>query len=252
MNRCTGESIYCCLTHTYKWSELCFHNYLSCRLSIRTFGWVVQCESAVEEVLFSCFSGITTLISEVLTCINACRWRLGVLMQWLVGLGGLTGFWWATSCGVCLTTPRTLQEKGKSVVPFRCMLCSDKFWSVHIWPLATATPSPYHLHPVLWRIFSILLGSMVVLHSVHVGINCPLYFCSCVYKCVCKQFSERLYGDLLNEITCHLQRLSQQLQVRCPCLLHFMTLNRLHNVTSVIYSFNEQNIHNSCIKLFWP
>ena len=37
-------------------------------------------------------------------------------------------------------------------------------------------------------------------------------YSSCVYKCVCKQFSERLYSDLLNEITGHLQRLSRELQ----------------------------------------
>jgi len=35
---------------------------------------------------------------------------------------------------------------------------------------------------------------------------------SCVYKCVSKQFSERLYGDLRALITNHLQQLSRQLQ----------------------------------------
>ncbi|KAK7109087.1 CDK2-associated and cullin domain-containing protein 1-like [Littorina saxatilis] len=35
---------------------------------------------------------------------------------------------------------------------------------------------------------------------------------SCVYKCVCKQFSERLYGDLIDHITRHVQTLSEQLQ----------------------------------------
>ncbi|KAK7482053.1 hypothetical protein BaRGS_00026745 [Batillaria attramentaria] len=35
---------------------------------------------------------------------------------------------------------------------------------------------------------------------------------SCVYKCVCKQFSERLYADLINHIRQHVQTLSAQLQ----------------------------------------
>ncbi|XP_074642617.1 CDK2-associated and cullin domain-containing protein 1-like [Tubulanus polymorphus] len=35
---------------------------------------------------------------------------------------------------------------------------------------------------------------------------------SCVYKCVCKQFSERLYNDLCQKITTHLQQISIQLQ----------------------------------------
>ncbi|XP_064603535.1 CDK2-associated and cullin domain-containing protein 1-like [Liolophura sinensis] len=35
---------------------------------------------------------------------------------------------------------------------------------------------------------------------------------SCVYKCVCKQFSERLYADLLRHITSHLDRLNVDLE----------------------------------------
>lgn len=35
---------------------------------------------------------------------------------------------------------------------------------------------------------------------------------SCVYKCVCKQFSERLYRDLLNFISTHLTGVNQELQ----------------------------------------
>jgi len=34
---------------------------------------------------------------------------------------------------------------------------------------------------------------------------------SCVYKCVCKQFSERLYNDLKTLITRHLEQLAQQI-----------------------------------------
>ncbi|XP_033757779.1 CDK2-associated and cullin domain-containing protein 1-like [Pecten maximus] len=35
---------------------------------------------------------------------------------------------------------------------------------------------------------------------------------SCVYKCVCKQFSDRLYTDLMNHMIQHLKNLNQQLQ----------------------------------------
>lgn len=35
---------------------------------------------------------------------------------------------------------------------------------------------------------------------------------SCVYKCVCKQFSERLYTDLLNFMSSHLATINQELQ----------------------------------------
>ncbi|ELU05474.1 hypothetical protein CAPTEDRAFT_119976 [Capitella teleta] len=41
---------------------------------------------------------------------------------------------------------------------------------------------------------------------------------SCVYKCVCKQFSQRLYSDLLRQITAHLERLSLELQSQDSCL----------------------------------
>lgn len=43
---------------------------------------------------------------------------------------------------------------------------------------------------------------------------------SCVYKCVCKQFSERLYQDLLNYMSSHLSSISQELHslVRSPNL----------------------------------
>lgn len=36
---------------------------------------------------------------------------------------------------------------------------------------------------------------------------------SCVYKCVCKHFSERLYEDLIKLITSHLNKLSSDLQL---------------------------------------
>jgi predicted glycosyltransferase len=39
---------------------------------------------------------------------------------------------------------------------------------------------------------------------------------SCVYKCVCKQFSERLYNDLLAKVAQHLQQLNTQIAADDP------------------------------------
>nr|XP_015201995.1 PREDICTED: CDK2-associated and cullin domain-containing protein 1 isoform X1 [Lepisosteus oculatus] len=39
---------------------------------------------------------------------------------------------------------------------------------------------------------------------------------SCVYKCVCQQHSEQMYNDLIQKITGHLQRVSDELQVSPP------------------------------------
>uniref|UniRef100_A0A8C5Q9F9 CDK2 associated cullin domain 1 n=1 Tax=Leptobrachium leishanense TaxID=445787 RepID=A0A8C5Q9F9_9ANUR len=39
---------------------------------------------------------------------------------------------------------------------------------------------------------------------------------SCVYKCVCQQHSEQMYSDLMRKIACHLERVSQDLQVSSP------------------------------------
>lgn len=41
---------------------------------------------------------------------------------------------------------------------------------------------------------------------------CRCFF-SHVYKCVCQQHSELLYNDLMWKITCHLERVSSELQV---------------------------------------
>ncbi|XP_059152001.1 CDK2-associated and cullin domain-containing protein 1-like isoform X2 [Physella acuta] len=35
---------------------------------------------------------------------------------------------------------------------------------------------------------------------------------SCVYKCVCKQFSERLYNDLLTHLSLHMEKLNKELK----------------------------------------
>ncbi|KAM3913505.1 CDK2-associated and cullin domain-containing protein 1 [Leptodactylus fuscus] len=39
---------------------------------------------------------------------------------------------------------------------------------------------------------------------------------SCVYKCVCQQHSEQMYSDLMCKITCHLEKVSQELQATSP------------------------------------
>ncbi|KAM9326876.1 CDK2-associated and cullin domain-containing protein 1 [Gastrophryne carolinensis] len=39
---------------------------------------------------------------------------------------------------------------------------------------------------------------------------------SCVYKCVCQQHSEQMYGDLMAKITRHLHAVSQELQASSP------------------------------------
>ena len=49
---------------------------------------------------------------------------------------------------------------------------------------------------------------------------------SCVYKCVCKQFSERLYADLIDHITRHVQSLSEQLQNHVRTIIFIVLLVR--------------------------
>ncbi|XP_066457469.1 CDK2-associated and cullin domain-containing protein 1 [Eleutherodactylus coqui] len=39
---------------------------------------------------------------------------------------------------------------------------------------------------------------------------------SCVYKCVCQQHSEQMYSDLMCKITCHLEKVSLELQATSP------------------------------------
>ena len=49
-------------------------------------------------------------------------------------------------------------------------------------------------------------------------------FCfSCVYKCVCKQFSERLYADLLSYMSSHLTSVNQELK-SCVCIVLLILL----------------------------
>ena len=46
----------------------------------------------------------------------------------------------------------------------------------------------------------------------YICVRCVFFCYSCVYKCVCKQFSERLYSDLVKLITDHLAKVAQDLQ----------------------------------------
>jgi len=68
---------------------------------------------------------------------------------------------------------------------------------------------------------------------------------SCVYKCVCKQFSERLYSDLLNQITTHLQQLSLELQVQEPFAyvekFNFAMNQYLQALGGIVPIFNYMN-----------
>ncbi|XP_052228892.1 CDK2-associated and cullin domain-containing protein 1-like isoform X2 [Dreissena polymorpha] len=45
---------------------------------------------------------------------------------------------------------------------------------------------------------------------------------SCVYKCVCKQFSERLYQDVIEHMSRHLATLSQELQALTDTPFRFL------------------------------
>ncbi|XP_780853.3 CDK2-associated and cullin domain-containing protein 1 [Strongylocentrotus purpuratus] len=49
---------------------------------------------------------------------------------------------------------------------------------------------------------------------------------SCVYKCVCQQFAERMYSDLCNTITLHLQHRAVQLQNSSEC----QVLEQFHHI----------------------
>ena len=71
---------------------------------------------------------------------------------------------------------------------------------------------------------------------------------SCVYKCVCKQFSERLYHDLIRRITSHLERLCFELQVCCFldwCLASKMLILYILVHKTRFYSFKILHFPNS-------
>ncbi|KAK2143768.1 hypothetical protein LSH36_814g01054 [Paralvinella palmiformis] len=68
---------------------------------------------------------------------------------------------------------------------------------------------------------------------------------SCVYKCVCKQFSERLYHDLIRRITSHLERLCFELQIQDTSLyiekFNFALDQYLQALGGIVPIFNYMN-----------
>lgn len=68
---------------------------------------------------------------------------------------------------------------------------------------------------------------------------------SCVYKCVCKHLSEKLYEDLMTLITCHLQKVSADLQCvdQCVYIIKFnAALNQyLQGLGGIVPIFNYMN-----------
>jgi len=68
---------------------------------------------------------------------------------------------------------------------------------------------------------------------------------SCVYKCVCKQFSERLYQDLINQVSSHLERLSVELQSHDPSVyierFNFALNQYLQALAGIVPIFNYMN-----------
>jgi hypothetical protein len=71
---------------------------------------------------------------------------------------------------------------------------------------------------------------------------------SCVYKCVCKQFGERLYSDLVQLVTDHLEQLSLQLQMKSAesvsvylMKFNFITDRYLQALHSIVPVFNYLN-----------
>lgn len=70
---------------------------------------------------------------------------------------------------------------------------------------------------------------------------------SCVYKCVCKQFSERLYTDLLNFMSSHLTSVNQDLQSCTESSTQFIekfsfVINQyMQALTGIVPIFNYMN-----------
>lgn len=70
---------------------------------------------------------------------------------------------------------------------------------------------------------------------------------TCVYKCVCKQFSERLFADLLQTITSHLEQvyLNIQVQAHDPAAFvdhfHSALSQYLHALQAIVPVFNYMN-----------
>lgn len=70
---------------------------------------------------------------------------------------------------------------------------------------------------------------------------------TCVYKCVCKQFSERLFADLLQTITAYLEQVHLNIQVQAPYPVAFVThfhsalTQYLHALQAIVPVFNYMN-----------
>lgn len=68
---------------------------------------------------------------------------------------------------------------------------------------------------------------------------------SCVYKCVCKSYSEKLYADLLAHITNYLENVSQSLQTRDAKLyienFHQSVAQYLQALSGIVPIFNYMN-----------
>lgn len=70
---------------------------------------------------------------------------------------------------------------------------------------------------------------------------------SCVYKCVCKQFSERLYRDLIQQMTAHLEKMCLELQacMQEPCVyinkFNFAQNQYIQALGGIVPIFNYMN-----------
>ncbi|KAM4635923.1 CDK2-associated and cullin domain-containing protein 1 [Discoglossus pictus] len=88
---------------------------------------------------------------------------------------------------------------------------------------------------------------------------------SCVYKCVCQQHSEQMYGDLMRKITSHLEKVSQELQASAPT--HYIErfnlalgqyMGALHSIVPLFIYMNKfyietklnRDLRDDLIKLF--
>lgn len=70
---------------------------------------------------------------------------------------------------------------------------------------------------------------------------------TCVYKCVCKQFSERLYSDLISTVTTHLERVCYELQLHTQDAATYITQfhtalqQYFHALQAIVPVFNYMN-----------
>ena len=74
--------------------------------------------------------------------------------------------------------------------------------------------SCFKLGPLSYLYFTVLLVYFIlgILYLTLLPVYFIFVFYSCVYKCVCKQFSEKLYADLMAHMAGHLEKLNEQLK----------------------------------------